>query len=307
MNDHQPVLLNEVIEQLAIRADGIYIEGTFGRGGHSKEILQYLGNNGRLLAFDKDPEAIEVAQNVFKNDSRFCIYHGSFTELYQQAQAKGWVGKVDGILLDLGVSSPQLDKAERGFSFLREGPLDMRMNTQQGLDATTWLQQVSEAELTKVLKEYGEERFAGRIARAIVEYRQHAEITTTTQLAEIIAKAHPRWEPHKHPATRSFQAIRIAINNELNEVKTVLQQALDVLKPKGRLLVITFHSLEDRIVKTFIRQESGGALPAKLPITEAQVKMRIKRLSGAIRANTQELDQNIRARSATLRVMEKIQ
>jgi 16S rRNA (cytosine1402-N4)-methyltransferase len=301
---HQPVLLNEVIEYLAIKDDGIYIDGTFGRGGHSQAILQRL-KTGQLLAFDKDPAAIKAAQSQgFTKDLRFAIYHASFAQLQAQVAQAGLVGKVNGILLDLGVSSPQLDDAERGFSFLRDGPLDMRMNPQMGISAAQWLDQVKEAELSAVLKDYGEERYARRIARAIIEARP---LTTTGQLAEVISKAHPNWERHKHPATRSFQAIRIYINQELADLRHCLEQCLDVLKIGGRLLAISFHSLEDRIVKDFMQLHiRGGDWPKDLPLTQAQLNIRIKRIAKAVRATDKEVNNNPRARSATLRIMEKL-
>lgn len=307
---HQPVLLNEVIEQLAIKPDGIYIDGTFGRGGHAEVILKNLGPNGQLIAFDKDLEAIKAAQeNPIFNDARFSIKQGSFTTLLDHMESLNCVGKVAGILLDLGVSSPQLDDAERGFSFLRDGPLDMRMDTTQDMNAASWINSASEREISFVLKEYGEERYAPRIAAAIVKARDQYPITTTGQLAEIVAKAHPRWEPHKHPATRAFQAIRIFVNSELDELRQVLEQCLTILAIGGRLLTISFHSLEDRIVKEFIAfHGSGNHWPRDLPITQDVIAetLRVKRINGAIRASATELEQNPRSRSAILRIMEKL-
>ncbi len=305
---HRPVLLAEVIQHLAIRPDGIYIDGTFGRGGHATEILRQLGPNGRLIAFDKDPDAIQAAsEGPWMHDPRFTLQQGAFTTLLAQVKQRDWVGNIDGILLDLGVSSPQLDDPMRGFSFLRDGPLDMRMDKAQPISAKDWVNSAPIAEITHVLKEFGEERFAARIAKAIVFSRQQTPITRTGQLADIVAKAHPRWEPHKHPATRTFQAIRIFINSELTELQTVLEQALTVLKTGGRLVVITFHSLEDRIVKKFVATHNSSALPPGLPLTHAEVTLsiRIRNIGGAIRPSEQEISENVRARSATLRVMEK--
>lgn len=302
---HRPVLLAEVIQHLAIRPDGIYIDGTFGRGGHAREILSQLGPEGRLLAVDKDPQAIQAASDgPGWQDPRFTLQQGAFTSLLTLVKARDWIGKIDGILLDLGVSSPQLDDPMRGFSFLRDGPLDMRMDTAQPMSAKDWVNSASVAEIAHVLKEYGEERFATRIAKAITLARQPTPITRTGQLADIVAKAHPRWEHQKHPATRTFQAIRIFINSELSELKEVLEQSLAVLKPGGRLAVITFHSLEDRIVKQF----SSSTLPPGLPLTETEVaaRTRVRRINGAIRPSEAEITENVRARSATLRVMEKL-
>ncbi len=310
MQAHQPVLLEETLEQLNIQADGLYVDATFGRGGHSRGILQRLDANGQLLAMDKDPAAIAAAENSeLGHDPRFHIHQGSFTQLHSLLQLQGALGKVRGILFDLGVSSPQLDEAERGFSFLKEGPLDMRMDPTQSMDAARWLNTASEQEIYRVIKEYGEERFAGRIAAAIHKARSDAAITTTMQLAEIISAAHPRWEPHKHPATRSFQGIRIYINQELTELTAVLPQCLEALAIGGRLLVISFHSLEDRIVKDFIETYGSTAqLPRGLPFTAAQLSsnLRIKRINGAIKPSPAEVKENPRARSAKLRVIEKI-
>lgn len=307
INPHQPVLLNEVIANLAIKPDGIYVDATFGRGGHAQAILKLLGPTGRLMAMDKDPDAITFACQLFAGDKRFKIYHGSFADLEKFLKEENLFGKVDGILLDLGVSSPQLDNPDRGFSFLREGRLDMRMNSSQGIDASSWLSQVSEQELSRILWEYGEERYSRRIAKAIVMYRHDTPITTTTQLAEIIAAAHPAWQKGKHPATQSFQAIRIAINHELDDVEHVLNQSLEALREGGRLLVISFHSLEDRLVKHFIqKQEKGEQLPHGLPIKQDNIKQKMKRIGRAIKPSAQETASNPRARSAILRIAEKL-
>lgn len=304
--DHLPVLLNEVIENLAIKPDGIYVDATFGRGGHSRAILSHLNLNGRLFAFDKDQEAVNYALQHFSADERFCIQQGSFIELKNILNKNNLLGKVDGILMDLGVSSPQLDDPKRGFSFLREGELDMRMDTSKNISAAEWLATVSEKELAQVLWEKGEEKFSRRIARAIVEARQKQPIVSTIQLAGIIAAAHPAWQKGKHPATQSFQAIRIFINRELEDLQQGLEQSLDVLAVGGRLLVISFHSLEDRIVKQFIqRQEKGEEVPRGLPIKNV-FKSRLKHLGRAIKPSEQEIDLNPRARSAKLRIAEKV-
>lgn len=311
MNLHKPVLLQEVIEYLNIQSDGIYIDATFGRGGHSREILQQLGANGHLFAMDKDPDAILAAstQAEFK-DKRFFLKQGAFSTLFACIEQQGWIGKVNGILLDLGVSSPQLDDASRGFSFLRDGPLDMRMDKAQVTNAKDWLNTASLNEIAAVLKDYGEERFAYRIAKAIVAAREKAPIISTGQLAAIVSEANPRWEQHKHPATRAFQAIRIFINQELAELKQVLNQSLEMLDVGGRLLVITFHSLEDRMVKEFLTMHSTTqAWPRTLPLTQQQMEsgLRLKRINKAVRPGKQEQAANPRARSATLRIMEKTQ
>jgi 16S rRNA (cytosine1402-N4)-methyltransferase len=307
--EHFPVLLTESMDGLAIRPEGFYIDCTFGRGGHSQGILQKLGPNGRLLAIDRDQDAIDspVARQLCR-DNRFELKHGSFSQLKTLLPTTWLERGVDGILMDLGVSSPQLDESQRGFSFLRDGPLDMRMDRQAGLSAAEWLQQVDEKKLVSVLFEYGEERFARRIAKAIVEAREVAPITTTRQLAGVIEKAVPVKEKHKHPATRSFQAIRIEINQELEEIKQVLLQSVDVLKPGGRLVVISFHSLEDRLVKRFIRQESGRKNnPGRLPVLEKDIQQGVlKKIGKAIRASADEVKSNPRARSAVMRVAEKL-
>jgi 16S rRNA (cytosine1402-N4)-methyltransferase len=304
---HQPVLLKEVIEYLAIRPDGVYVDATFGRGGHSSEILRLLGEKGRLLAVDKDPRAVEFARQKFMNDARFGIRQGSFSALRTYVCAEQLQGKVNGILLDLGISSPQLDDPQRGFSFLRDGPLDMRMDPEQGIDAATWINSVPETEIAKVLKEYGEERYARRIAAAIVRARALQPIVTTSQLAAVIARANPAWEKHKHPATRSFQAIRIFINQELSELQKFLDQCLDLLAMSGRLAFISFHSLEDRLIKRFVQlHERGGDLPPRLPVTSEYLQPRLKRVAWGVKPSESELALNPRARSAVLRVAEKI-
>ncbi|MDE1477231.1 16S rRNA (cytosine(1402)-N(4))-methyltransferase RsmH [Xenorhabdus bovienii] len=304
---HTSVLLDEAVNGLNIRENGIYIDGTFGRGGHSRLILSQLGADGRLIAIDRDPQAIEASKAI--TDPRFSIIHGPFSELDTYIEEAGLVGKIDGVLLDLGVSSPQLDDPERGFSFMRDGPLDMRMDPTRGQSAAEWLMKAEADDIAWVLKTFGEERFARRIARAIVARNQEGQITRTRELAELIAQASPVKEKHKHPATRSFQAIRIYINSELEEIERALNGALQVLAPQGRLSVISFHSLEDRIVKRFIRQHSRGPqVPAGLPLTEAQLKAqggRSLKSIGKLKPSEDEVAINPRARSSVLRFAEK--
>ena len=306
---HQPVLLDEVLDGLAIKPDGIYVDGTFGRGGHASAILERLGLEGRLLAIDKDPQAVAAAEARFGSDPRFAIEQGSFTQLESLVQKRGWQqqGGVDGVLLDLGVSSPQLDDASRGFSFRQDGDLDMRMDPSRGQSAAEWLATADEYDIRRVLREYGEEKFAKRIAYAIVKARVENPITSTRQLAALIADASPFHERGKDPATRSFQAIRIFINNELGDVKACLPQALEVLRPGGRLAVISFHSLEDRIVKRFMRDEArGDDFPPGLPIPQSALSPKLRLIGKAIRASKQEIDHNPRARSAVLRLAERL-
>ncbi|QIQ20964.1 16S rRNA (cytosine(1402)-N(4))-methyltransferase RsmH [Zophobihabitans entericus] len=305
---HQTVLLNEAVDALNIKADGTYIDATFGRGGHSGLILSKLGANGRLIAIDRDPKAIEAAQKI--TDPRFSIIHGAFSHIEQYVRDLNLLGQIDGILMDLGVSSPQLDDAERGFSFMRDGPLDMRMDTTTGLSAAQWLAQTSAEDLAWVLKTFGEERFAKRIAHAVVEQNKIAPLTRTHELAALVDKASPRKEKHKHPATRTFQAIRIYINSELEEVERALNASISVLAPEGRLSVISFHSLEDRIVKQFIaKQSKGPEVPAGLPLTEEQMKRfgsRTFKSLGKVKPSDMEIEQNPRSRSAILRIAERI-
>ena len=305
---HQPVLLAEVLTGLSIKPDGIYVDGTFGRGGHAGAILAVLGPEGRLLAMDRDPEAIRSAEQQFGDDPRFEIEQGAFTMLSNMIAQRRLQGRVNGLLLDLGVSSPQLDDASRGFSFSEDGPLDMRMDPASGTSAAKWLETASESEISRVLKTYGEERFSRRIARSIVATRHEAPLQTTRQLAELVAAAVPVREKNKHPATRSFQAIRIFINSELDEITAVLDQVIEVLAPQGRLAVISFHSLEDRIVKRFIRDEyRGEQAPPELPLAGMDYVPRLKPLGKAIRASEAEVHDNPRARSAVLRVAERLQ
>ncbi len=311
-SEHITVLLHEAVNGLALKENGIYIDGTFGRGGHSRFILSQL-SNGRLIAVDRDPHAIAEAHKI--QDSRFQIEHNSFSHIPEICDKLNLVGKIDGILLDLGVSSPQLDEAERGFSFMKDGPLDMRMDTTQGLSAEEWLKQVSIEDLTWVLKTFGEERFAKRIATAIVDYNKSAVkngtefLSRTSQLAELISQAVPFKDKYKHPATRSFQAIRIFINSELDELESLLNSALDMLAPEGRLSIISFHSLEDRMVKHFMKKQSKGEdIPKGLPLREDQIQrnQKLRIIGKAIQPSDAEIQANPRSRSAILRVAERI-
>lgn len=300
---HITVLLDEAVEAVLTDPRGVYVDGTFGRGGHSRAILEGLADEGRLYGIDKDPRAIAVGTELAEKDGRFAIHHGSFIELDEMLNGT----QVDGVLLDLGVSSPQLNTPERGFSFMHDGPLDMRMNTSQGESAADWINRAEEQEISKVIWEYGEDRFSRRMARAIVAAREEEPITTTRRLADIIAAACPTREKGKHPATRAFQAIRIHINRELDDLIEVLDKALEVLKPEGRLVVISFHSLEDRIAKRFIRKHAkGDELPSWLPVREDQLNKRMKPLGKAIKPGKAEVDANPRARSAVMRVAEKL-
>lgn len=302
---HHPVLLQPVLDGLNVQAEGIYIDCTYGRGGHSRAILDRLGPRGMLLVIDRDPQAYRDAQRL-ASDARVKPYFGSFADLGKVVSEMGWQNKVNGILLDLGVSSPQLDDARRGFSFLRDGPLDMRMDTSAGASAAEWLAEASEQDIARVLKTFGEERFARRIAREIVRRRQERPLQTTTQLAALIESAVPVKEKHKHPATRSFQAIRIHLNQELEALQRVLPQTIEILAPRGRLVVISFHSLEDRIVKRFIRAEQRGPeLPHDLPVRADSHTPRLRAVGKPLRATEQEIHANPRARSAVLRVAER--
>lgn len=302
---HKTVLLNEAIEALQIKPDGIYIDCTFGRGGHSRLILQKLNAHGCLIALDKDPAAVAAGQTI--TDRRFTLIHSEFSRLTEVLNVLG-VNEVDGVLLDLGVSSPQLDEMQRGFSFRFDAPLDMRMNNSSGETAANWLANVDESLLKEVIRNYGEERFASQIASAIIAARQKAPIVTTRQLSEIIAQTVRTREPGKNPATRTFQAIRIYLNQELEEIARVLPQCVDCLKPGGRIVIISFHSLEDRMVKHFLRDMAqGDQLPRNLPIRAAEIRKGNLRLIGkAIRATSQEILANPRARSAVMRVAERM-
>lgn len=301
---HISVLLHETVDGvLAGRDTGIFIDATFGRGGHTQLLLSKLDANARVYAFDKDPQALEVAAQLEQEDSRFKIIHASFADIQSELSNIG-ITEVDGIMADLGVSSPQLDQAERGFSFMHDGPLDMRMDNSQGLTAAEWLLDIEEEKLANIIYQYGEERYSRRIARAI---KQAGEITTTAQLAEIVKVAHPKWEKHKHPATRTFQAIRIAINKELDDIEVFLPQAVELLKPKGQLAVISFHSLEDRLIKQFIQKESSLAEDAGWGMPQAQVDTRRLKKVSRIRASEAEVKANPRSRSAWLRVAERLE
>ncbi|QKE64406.1 16S rRNA (cytosine(1402)-N(4))-methyltransferase RsmH [Aquipseudomonas campi] len=306
---HITVLLDEAVDGLAVRADGCYLDGTFGRGGHSRLILERLGPDGRLLGFDKDPLAIATGNALAAEDGRFVVVQRSFAELGAEVTVRGLAGQVAGILLDLGVSSPQLDDAERGFSFLNDGPLDMRMNPDAGLSAAEFIASASAEEIARVFKEYGEERFAKRMARAVVERRALKPFERTADLAAVLTEANPAWEKGKNPATRAFQGLRIYINNELGDLEQGLDAALESLAVGGRLVVISFHSLEDRIVKQFMRRHAKGevdTLPRDLPIIPKAFEPRLKLHGKPQFASEAELKANPRSRSAVMRVAEKL-
>jgi 16S rRNA (cytosine1402-N4)-methyltransferase len=299
--EHVSVLLEESVAALAIKPDGTYLDGTFGRGGHSRAILRSLSNSGRLIAFDKDPQA-EGSAEQFSEDPRFEFVRASFAEISSRVETS----ELDGILLDLGVSSPQLDNAERGFGFSDDGPLDMRMDTRAGMTAAEWLATAPEADIADVIKTYGEERFAKRMASAIVKARAESPITRTKQLATIVAEANPKWEPHKHPATRAFQAIRIFINRELEDLEIALGHTVDALSEGGRLVVISFHSLEDRIVKRFMRDQARGQqLPKHVPVIDSDTGKTLNLVGKAVKPSTDEVQRNPRSRSAIMRVAER--
>ncbi|MGF2685916.1 16S rRNA (cytosine(1402)-N(4))-methyltransferase RsmH [Marinobacter sp. DUT-3] len=303
---HRSVLLDSAVDYLINDPDGLYVDGTFGRGGHSRLVLGKLGEQGRLLGIDKDPEAIRAARELASEDTRFSCYHGSFAELDAAIREQGWES-VNGVLLDLGVSSPQLDDAARGFSFMRDGPLDMRMNPEQEPSAAQWLAKAEEREIADVIYRYGEERFSRRIARRVVERRQETPLQTTRELAELVSQAVPKKEKNKHPATRTFQAIRIFINRELEDLEVVLAAAAERLVPGGRLVVISFHSLEDRLVKRFMRDIARGPrLPKGVPVTAAEEASEFRLIGKANKANTEEVSDNVRARSAVMRVLERV-
>lgn len=312
MLTHVPVLLDEVLESLSLEThpEGVFVDATFGRGGHSAAILQHLSERGRVIALDRDPQAIAAGRERFKEESRLSLVHCAFAHLREALSyldVNYMSGKISGALFDLGVSSPQLDDAERGFSFMREGPLDMRMDNSSGTSAAEWLAKISERDLQNTISEYGEERFARRIASAIVNYRRDNPITTTAQLAELIDKAVPTREPGKHPATRTFQAIRMAVNAELDQIQSALHQVVDALAPGGRLCVISFHSLEDQLVKRFMQTNSqDDPMYAGLPNIPADKRAKLKRIGRAIHPSDDEIERNPRARSAILRVVEKV-
>ncbi|WP_312960803.1 16S rRNA (cytosine(1402)-N(4))-methyltransferase RsmH [Stutzerimonas nitrititolerans] len=306
---HITVLLDEAVAALAVRPDGRYLDGTFGRGGHSRLLLRQLGPEGCLLGFDKDPQAIATGQALAAEDGRFVVVQRSFAELGEEVAQRGWSGTLSGILLDLGVSSPQLDDPERGFSFLNDGPLDMRMNPDRGISAAQWIATAAEEEIARVFKEYGEERFAKRMARAVVQRRNDKPFERTADLAQVLTAANPAWEKGKNPATRAFQGLRIFINNELGDLETGLEAALEALEVGGRLVVISFHSLEDRIVKQFMRRHAKGeadTLPRDLPIIPKAFVPRLKLLGKPRYASAEELKANPRSRSAVMRVAEKL-
>lgn len=303
---HDTVLLDETVNAVLGHPSGVYVDATFGRGGHSRKLLASLGSDARLLVIDKDPQAIEVAEALAAEDDRVTVCHGSFAEIADFV-ARAGVARVDGVLADLGVSSPQLDDASRGFSFQKDGPLDMRMDPTSGESASVWLSHVDEQELTRVLRDYGEERFAKRIARAIVERARLSPIETTLDLAKLVSEANPAWEKNKHPATRTFQAIRIFINRELEDLERFLSEASSVLAVGGRLSVISFHSLEDRIVKRFMRDQSKGAEPPPgVPVMEKDIARNFRVTQKALKPSKDEVGQNVRARSAVMRCMERI-
>lgn len=305
---HETVLLQEAVDALNIQANGIYIDGTYGRGGHSALILSQLNEQGRLIAIDKDPEAIADAQAKYADDQRFIAWRGSFGDLDQALLDNQITQPIQGILLDLGVSSPQLDDASRGFSFMRDGDLDMRMNPDVGLSAQAWLAEAEEKEIADVLWRYGEEKFSRRIAKRIVTTRTDTPITRTLQLAQLIADSVPKREQGKNPATRSFQAIRIKVNQELEDVETCLEKSLDLLADQGRLVVISFHSLEDRLVKHFLREHSTlPRMPRGLPVTDDTLATPpLRTIKKAIKASQTEIEQNVRSRSAVMRIGERV-
>jgi 16S rRNA (cytosine1402-N4)-methyltransferase len=305
--EHETVLLHEAVAALVTDPDGLYVDGTFGRGGHSRLVLQRLGPRGRLLGIDKDPQAVAAGNQLAGEDGRFAMVRGSFAEVSNLLEGRDGARPLTGLLLDLGVSSPQLDQAERGFSFSRDGALDMRMDPEHGTSAAEWLAQAEEGEIARVLKEYGEERFARRMARAIVAARAQAPIRTTLQLAKIVAEANPAWERGRHPATRAFQAIRIHINRELDDLARLLEQVPELLAVGGRLVVISFHSLEDRMVKRFIRQQQrGDEVPSYIPVTAVESRQRLRAVGKPAYAGEAEVAANPRARSAVMRVAERI-
>lgn len=305
-SNHDTVLLHEAVDSLVSNPDGRYVDGTFGRGGHSRQILSQLASVGSLLAIDKDEEAEREARALESSDPRFSFYRGSFADLAEEAAARDLL-PLDGILLDLGVSSPQLDQAERGFSFQQDGPLDMRMDRSRGETAADWVAGASEEEIIEVLRTYGEERYAKRIAAAIVREREQAPFTRTSQLAAVVSEAHPRWEKHKHPATRAFQAIRIRVNRELDDLIELLDAAIALLSVGGRLVIISFHSLEDRLVKRHFRELARGPqLPRGLPIRDVDSARQVRLVGKAVRAGEAELSANNRARSAIMRTAERV-
>lgn len=306
MFQHTPVLLEEVLAALQIRAGGRYLDATFGRGGHTQALLERVGTEGRVIAIDRDPEAIRAGREMFAADGRLTLVNSAFSQLLEVVTNAGLVGALDGALFDLGVSSPQLDDAARGFSFTQDGPLDMRMDNRHGPTAADWLAKAPEHEIARVIREYGEERFAKRIAHAIAAARREQPIARTSQLAEIVARAVPTREPGKHPATRAFQAIRIHVNRELDEIEAGLAASLQALAPRGRLCIISFHSLEDAIAKRFLQKHSqDDPVYAGLPDVPAHARAKLRRVGGPVHPSAQEVERNPRARSAIMRVAQR--
>lgn len=304
---HATVLKQEAVAALSVKTNGFYVDATFGRGGHSAALLRDLGDKGQLLVLDRDPQAVAAAEKMSEAERRMQVEYAAFSQIKQLAGKYGVEGKVDGILFDLGVSSPQLDDANRGFSFMRDGPLDMRMNSNTGITAAQWINSAAEADIANVLYKYGDEKYSRRMARAIVKHRAEEKIERTAVLAEIVKAAHPSWSRDKHPATKAFQAIRIHINGEFDELEQGLDQAEAVLAPGGRMVVISFHSLEDRMVKQFINKHAkGDDFPRGLPITAEQLSPRLKKIGKAVKPGARELAENPRARSAVMRVAEKL-
>jgi len=306
---HVTVLRDAAVDALSVKADGVYVDGTYGRGGHSKKILDQLGSDGGLLVIDKDPTAIADAESTFVKDSRVAVFHGSFADLDKAFEQNDFPVTFDGMLLDLGVSSPQIDDGARGFSFQRDGALDMRMNPEDGISAAAWIASASESEMLDVLWKYGDERFARRIVKSILGKRDDNPLTTTLQLANLISAAVPRkFHGKKHPATKSFQAIRIFINKELADLEQCLDLAVEKLNPGGRLVVISFHSLEDRIVKRFFKKQSSPpVLPRGLPIQDAAMTMPFKVIGKAVKPDIHEVAENVRSRSSVMRILERVE
>ena len=299
-------MTREVVQALNVRTDGTYVDATFGRGGHTRAILSRLGPSGRVLAIDRDPDACQYAMEYCSTESRLTFVQAPFSDLFEIVQSRGLLRRVTGVVLDLGVSSPQLDESERGFSFMGDGPLDMRMDPSQGQPAAQWLKDVKEIELYRVLRDLGEERFARRVARAVIQERNVRPLTRTTELAQLVSRTVPGREPGKHPATRTFQALRMKVNGELDQLQSVLPQVLDILETRGRLVVISFHSLEDRRVKRFLRQAAkGDPFPPDLPVTQNQLHPAVTHLHKPTRPGAHEVEVNPRARSAILRWAEK--
>ena len=306
MSGHETVLKQEAIDALVVKSDGVFIDCTYGRGGHSEMILERLTDEGRLMVIDKDLVAIAHAKEKFRDDKRVSVVHGSFSEIARFVEESEF-DQIDGILMDLGTSSPQLDEASRGFSFMRDGPLDMRMDQSGGQTVADWLNKAEGRDIAYVLRKYGEERFAKRIARSIMAFREEQPLETTKQLVDLIEDAVPKKEQHKHPATRSFQALRIYINEELKDIETCLDSVLSILATNGRLVVISFHSLEDRIVKRFMRNMARGEeLPSRLPIRDDQIKRYMRLIGKKMKPSADEVERNRRSRSSIMRVAEKI-